>query len=153
MIAEQLMLLSCGVGKDSWESLGQQEDQPVNHKGNQSWIFIARTDVEAETPILWPPDAKNWLFGKDPASGKDWRQEKKGKTEDEMVGRHHRHNGHEFQCALGVGDAQGSLSCCSPWGYKESDTTEQVNWCVSYKYEVFLPANGIAKIGLWMSSV
>ena len=143
---EELMLLNCGVGEDSWESLGLQGDQPVNPKGNQSWIFIGRTDVEAETPILWPPDAhlaargkshgfspvaagtwgifssyggmilqssclfsdvrtpvslrgtpQNWLIRKDPDAGKDWRQEEKGTTEDEMVGWHHWLNGHEFE--------------------------------------------------------
>ena len=86
-----------------------------NHpKGNQSWI--GRADAEAETPILWPPDVKNWLTGKDPDAGKDWRQEKKGLTEDEMVGWHHQLDGHEFGQALGVGDGQGGLECCSPWG-------------------------------------
>ena len=90
--------------------------QPVHPKGNQSWIFIGRTDAEAEALILWPPDAKNWLTGKDPDAGKDWRQEEKGTTEDEMIGWHHRLNGHEFEQALGAGDGQGSLACCSPWG-------------------------------------
>ena len=89
---------------------------------------IDRNKAEAETPLLWPPDAKNWLIWKDPDAGKDWRQEKKGMTEDEMVGWHHRLNGHEFEWALGVGDGQGSLACCSPWDHKESDTTEQLNW-------------------------
>ena len=91
-----------------------KEIQPVNHKGNKSWIFFGRTDAEAETPILWPPDANNWLLGKDPDAGKDWRQEQKGMTEDEMVGWHHQLDGHGFQHALGVGDGQGSLACCSP---------------------------------------
>ena len=107
--------------------LDRKEIKPVNPKGNQSWIFIGRTDTEAETPILWLPDVKNWLVGKDPDSGKDWRQEDKGIT-DEMVGWHHRLDGHEFEQALGVGDGQGSLACCSPWGHKESDTTEWLNW-------------------------
>ena len=111
--AEELMFLNCGVGEDSWESLGLKEIQPVHPKGNQSWIFIGRTDAEAETPILWPPDVKNWLFGKDSDAGKDWRWEK-GMTEDEMVGWHHQLNGHEFEQALGVGDGEGSLACCSP---------------------------------------
>ena len=102
--------------------------KPVDPKGNQYWIFIGRTDVEAETPILWPPDMKNWLIGKDPDAGKDWRREEKGSTEDEIVGWHHRLNGHEFEQALRVGDGQGSLACCSPWGHKESDTTEWLNW-------------------------
>ena len=97
-------------------------------KENQSWIFIGRTDSKAETPILWPPDVKNWLTGKDRDAGKDWRREEKGVTEDEMVGSHHQLNGYEFEQALGVGDGQGSLECCSPWGCKASDMTEQLNW-------------------------
>ena len=101
-----------------------KEIQPVHSKGNQSWIFIGRTDAEVETPILWPPDVKNWLIWKDPDTGKDWRQEK-GTTEDEMVGWHHWLNGHGFEWTLGVGDGQGGLACCSSWGSKESDMTEQ----------------------------
>ena len=92
------MLLNCGVGEDSSESLGLQ--------GDQSWVFIGRTDVEAETPILWPPDAKSWLIWKDPEAEKDWRQEEKGTTKDEMAGWHHWHNGHGFGWTLGVGDGQ-----------------------------------------------
>ena len=107
--------------------LDYKEIQPVHPKGNQSSIFIGRTDVEAETPILWPPDAKNWLIGKDPDAGIDWRQDEKG-TEDEIVGWHRWLNKHEFEQASGVGDGQGSLLCCSPWGCKESDTTEWLNW-------------------------
>ena len=99
-------------------ALDCKEIQPVIPKGNQSWILIRRADAEAETPILWPPDAKNWLIGKDPAAGKDWRQEEKGMTEGEMIGWHHQCNGHEYEQALGVGNGQGSLACCSPWGYK-----------------------------------
>ena len=122
-------LLNCGVGEDSWEFLGLQGDQTIsNPKRNQSWIFTGRTDAEAEAPILWPPDVKNWLIGKDPDAGKDWRQEEKGMTEDEMFGWHHWLNGHKFEQALGISDEQGSLACCSPWGCKESDTTEQLNW-------------------------
>ena len=108
--------------------LDSKEIQPVHPKGNQSWIFIRRTDVEAETPVLWPPDAKNWLIEKDPDAGKDWGQKEKGTTEDEMVGWHHQHNGHGFGWTLGVGDRQGALGCCSSWGCKESDMTEQLNW-------------------------
>ena len=96
----------------------------VNLKGNQFRIFIGRTD--AETLILWLPDAKSWLIGKDPDAGKDWRQKEKGLTEDEMAGWHHWLNGHEFEQALGYGESQGSLACCSPWGLKESDTTDQL---------------------------
>ena len=91
-----------------------KEIQPVHPKGNQSWIVIGRTDVEAETPRLWPLDAKNWLIRKDPDAGKDWRQEEKGMTEDEMVGRHHQLDGHEFEQALGVSDGLRGLACCSP---------------------------------------
>ena len=104
-----------------------KEITPVNVNENQSSIFIERTDFEAETPILGPLDAKNWLLGKYPDAGKDWRQEK-GMTEDEMVGWHHQLDGHEFEQAPGVGDGQGSLVCCSPWGCKELDTTEWLNW-------------------------
>ena len=95
---------------------------------NQSWIFIGRTDAEAETAVLWPPDVKNWLTGKDSDAGKEWRQEEKGTTEDEMVGWHHQLDGHEFEQAPGVGDGQGSLVCCSSWSQKELDTIERLNW-------------------------
>ena len=98
-----------------------KEIQPVDPKENQSWIFIWRTDAEAETPILWPPDVKNWLIRKDPDAGKDWRQEEKGTTDNEMVGWHHRLDGYEFEQGLWVGDGQGALECCSPWGRKQSD--------------------------------
>ena len=108
--------------------LDSKEIQPVHPKGNQSWIFIRRTDAEAETPIFGPPDAKNWLIWKDPDARKDWRREEKGTTEDEMVGWPHQLNGHEFEQAPGVSDGQGSLVCCNPWGCKESDMTEQLNW-------------------------
>ena len=117
------------VLKKTLESpLDCKEIQPVNPKGNQSWIFIGRTDTEAETPIFWPPNAKNWLIWKDPDAGKDWRWEEKGITEDEMVGWNHGLNGHEFGWTPEVGDGQGGLSCCSPWGCKESNTTKQLNW-------------------------
>ena len=91
-------------------------------------MFIGRTDVEAETPVLWPPDAKNWLIWKDRDAGKDWGQEEKGTIEDEMVGWHHRLDGHGFGWTPGVGDGQGSLACCDSWGRKESNTTERLNW-------------------------
>ena len=104
--------------------LDSKKIEPVHRKGNQSWRLTGRTDAEAETLILWPPDAKNWFIGKDPDAGKDWRREEKGITEDEMVAWHHWLNGHEF---LGVGDGQRGLVCCSPWGHKELDTTEQLN--------------------------
>ena len=102
--------------------------KPVNLKGKKSWIFTGRTDAEAEAPILWPPDVKNWLIWKDPDAGKDWRQEEKGMPKNEMVGWHHQLYGHEFKLALGIGDGQGSLTCCSPWGCNESDMTEPLNW-------------------------
>ena len=105
-----------------------KEIQPVHPKGDQSWVFIGRTDVESETPILWPPDVKSRLIGKDPDAGKVWGQEEKGTTEDEMAGWHHRLDGHEFEWTPGVGDGQGGLACCSSWGRKESDATEQLNW-------------------------
>ena len=105
-----------------------KEIQPVHPKGNRSWIFIGRTDVEAEAPIFWPPDGKSWLIWKDPDAGKDWGQEEKGMTEDEMVGWYHRLNGHGFGWTPGVGDGQGGLACCGSWGRKESDMTEQLYW-------------------------
>ena len=105
-----------------------KEIQPVHPKGDQSWGFIGRTDAEAETPILWPPDAKSWLIGKDPSAGRDWGQEEKGTTKDEMAGWHHRLDGHEFEWTPGVGDGQGDLACCDLWGHKEWDRTERLNW-------------------------
>ena len=104
-----------------------QEIQPVNPKGNQPWIFIWRTDVEAEVSILWSPDVRSRLIGKDPDAGKDWSQEKKGMTEDKLVGWHHWLSGHEFEQTPGDGKGQGSLACCSPWGHKESDRTKWLN--------------------------
>ena len=115
-----------------WRRLGSpldcKEVKPIHPKENQPWIFIGRTDAEAETPILWPHNAKNWHIGKDPDAGKDWRWKEKGVTEDETVGWHHWLNGHEFEQALGVGDGQGSLTCCNPWDHEELDMTEQQNW-------------------------
>ena len=105
-----------------------KEIKPVNLKGNPSWIFIGRTDAEAKTPVLWPPDVKSWLTGKDPDAGKDWRQEEKGTTEDEMAGWHNWLDGHESEWTPGVGDGQGGLACCDSWGRKELDTTERLNW-------------------------
>ena len=108
--------------------LGWKEIKPVHSKGNQFWIFIGRTDDETETLVLWPRDAKNRLIGKDPDAGKDWRQGEKGTTEDKMVVWHHWLDGHEFEQVPGVGDGQGGLACCGPWGHKESDTSEWLNW-------------------------
>ena len=115
------------LGKTLESPLDCKEIQPVHLKGNQSSIFIGKTDAEAETPILWSPDAKNWLIWKDPDDGKDWMQQK-GTTEDEMAGWHHCLNGREFEWTPGVGDGQAGLACCSPWGHKESDMTERLNW-------------------------
>ena len=109
-----------------------KEIQPVHPKGDQSWVFIGRTDVEAETPIFWPHDTKSWLICKDLDAGKDWGQEEKGKTEDEMVGWHHQLSGHGFEWTLGVGDEQGGLVCCGSWDCKELDTTEWLNWTDVY---------------------
>ena len=117
-----------GLEKILWSPLDREEIQPVYPKGNQSWIFIGRTDAEVEAPILWPPDVKNLLIWKDPDAGKDWRQEKKGTTDNEVAGWHHWLDGHEFEQTSGVGHGQGSLACFSPWGRKESDTTERLNW-------------------------
>ena len=105
-----------------------KEIKPVNPEGNQSWMFTGRTDDEAEATIFWPPDAKKWFIGKGPDVGKDWRWKDKGTTENEMVWSHHQLDGHEFEQAPGVGDGQGGLAYYSPWGRKESDTTEQLNW-------------------------
>ena len=107
--------------------LDWKEIKPVNPRGNQFWLFSRRTDAEAEILILWPLDAKNWLIGKDPNAGKDWRQEEKGMTEDKVVGWRHQLNGHEFEQAPGVSDGHGSLACCSSWGWKELDMTERRN--------------------------
>ena len=115
------------VGEIPESPLDSKEIKPVSPKGNQPWIFTGRTDAEVEAPILGPPDSKSWLIRKDPDAGKDWRQEEKGTTEGEMVGWHHWLNGHEFEQALGVGDGQGSLACCSPWGCKKLDTTKRLN--------------------------
>ena len=111
-----------------------KEIQPVHSKGNQSWVFIGRTEAEAETPILWPPHAKSWLIGKDPDAWREWRQEEKGTAEDEMAGWHHWLDGRESEWTPGVGDGQGGLACCGSWGCKESDTTERLNCTEWWKW-------------------
>ena len=118
-----------------------KEIQPVLPKGDQSWVFIGRTDVEAETLILWPPDAKSWLIWKDLDAGKDWGQEEKGTTEDEMAGWNHWLDGCESEWTPGVGDGQGGLACYSSWGCKESDTTEQLNWTERILHQDSLKGN------------
>ena len=121
-----------------------KEIQPVHPKGDQSWVFIGITDIEAETPVLWPPDAKSWLIWKDPDAGKDWGQEEKGTTEDEMVGWHHWLDGHGFGWTPRVGDGQGGLAYCSSWDRKEADTigwlnwTELSNWCLCFSIVFYL---------------
>ena len=104
-----------------------KEIQPIHSEGDQPWVFFGRNDAKAETPVLWPPYAKSWLIGKDSDAGRDWGQEEKGTTEDEMAGWHHRLDGHESEWTPGVGDGQGGLECCDSWGHKESDTTERLN--------------------------
>ena len=116
------------VEKTLESPLDCKEIQPVHPKGDKSWVFIGRTDPEAETPVLWPPHAKSWLSGKDPDAWRDWGQEEEGTTEDEMAGWHHQLDGHEFVSTPGVDDGQGGLACCNSWGRKESDTTERLNW-------------------------
>ena len=107
--------------------LGCKGIQPVQPRGDQSWVFFERTDAKAETPIFWPPHAKSWLIGKDSDAGRDWGQEEKGTTEDEMTGWYHWLNGHEFEWTPGVGDGQGGLACCDIWGQKELDRTERLS--------------------------
>ena len=110
-----------------------KEIQPVHPKGDQSWVLIGRTDIEAETPVLWLPDAKSWLMGKDPDAGKDWGQEEKGTTEDEMVGWHHQLDGRGFGWTLGVGDIQGGLACCSSWGCRVGHNwATELNWYIKF---------------------
>ena len=111
---KELMRLNCGVGEDSWESLGLQGDQP--------WDFFGRNDAKAEAPVVWPPHAKSWLIGKDSDAGRDWGQEEKRETEVRWL------DGRESEWTPGVGDGQGGLACCDSWGRKESDTTERLNW-------------------------
>ena len=105
-----------------------KEIQPVHSKGDQLWVFFGRNDAKAETPVLWPPHVKSWLIGKDSDAGRDWEQEEKGPTEDEMAGWHHWLSGRESEWTLGVGDGQGGLACCDSWGRKESDMIERLNW-------------------------
>ena len=138
---KNLCLLTVVLEKPLESPLDCKEIQPV-HSKDQSSVFFGRTNAEAETPILWPPDMKSWLIGKDPDAGRDWGQEEKGTTEDEMAGWHHRLNGHEFGWTSGVGDGQGGLACCNSWGRKElewlSDWTE-LNWPLQHLLFSYLP--------------
>ena len=122
-----VVLISFKLEKTLESPLDCKEIQPVHSKGDQSWMFIGRNDAKAETPVLWPPQAKSWLIGKDSDAGRDWGQEEKGTTEDEMAGRHHWLDGREFEWTPGVGDGQGGLVFCDSWGRKESDTTDRLN--------------------------
>ena len=139
--AEDFMLLNSGVGKTLESPLDCKEIQPDHSEGDQPWVFFGRNDAKAETPVLWPPHAKSWLIGKDSDAGRDWRQEEKRTTEDEMAEWHHWLDGHQSEWTPGVGDGQGGLACCDSWGCKESDTTEWLNWlsivdlqiCVSFR--------------------
>ena len=121
-----------------------KEIQPVHSEGDQSWVFCGRTDAKAETPVLWPPHVKSWLIGKDSDAGRDWGQEEKGTTEDDMAGWHHRLDGCEFEWTPGVGDGQGGLACCDSWGRKESDTTERLNWTVYYLCDMGKKKNSLS---------
>ena len=127
------MLLNCGVGEDIESPLDCKVIQPVHPKGNQFWVFILRTGVEAETLIFWPPDMKSWLIWKDPDAGKDWGSEEKEMTEDEMAGWHHWLDGRESEWTLGVGDGQGGLACCGPWGCRVGHNwPTELNWTECY---------------------
>ena len=125
--AEEFMLFDV-LEKTLESPLACKEIQPVHSEGDQPWDFFGRNDAKAETPVLWPPHVKSWLFGKDSDAGRDWGQEEKETTEDDMAGWHHGLNGREFEWTPGVGDGQEGLACCNSWGHKKSDTTEQLNW-------------------------
>ena len=129
-----------GLGKNklSLDHTNCKEIQPVHSKGDQPCVFLGRNDAKAETPVLWPPHAKNWLIGKDSDAGRDWGQEEKGTTEDEMAGWHHWFDGHEFEWTPGDGDGQGGLTCNNSWGRKESDTTEQLNWTEPFNHRLYI---------------
>ena len=128
--------------------LNCKEIQPVHPKGNQSWIFIGRTNVEAVTLTFWPPDMKSWFIGKDPDTGKDWGQEEKGTTEDEMGGWHHWLNGQGFGWTPGVGDGQGGLAFCGSWGRKELDTTKELNWT-----ELMCHESHLSEFSSWVAAL
>ena len=134
--------------------LDWKEIQPVYSKGHQTWVFFVRNDAKAETPVVWPPHSKSWLIGKDSDPGRDWGQEEKGTTEDEMAGWHHQLDGREFEWTPVDGDGQGGLACCNSWGLKESDTTEWLNWTELNIIQMLLSIWGIpekpANVNLYM---
>ena len=131
-------------------SLDCKEIQPVHSKGDQSWVFFGWNDAEAETPGLWPPHVKSWLIGKDSDAGRDWGQEEKGMTEDEMARWHHRLNGDESEWTPGVGDGQGGLVCCDSWGCKELDTTKRLNWTeLKWLFILGFPHSSVGKESGW----
>ena len=150
--AKELMLLNCGVGEDPWESLGLQGDPSSPFWRRSALDFFGRTDTKPETPILWPPHAKSWLIGKDSDAGRDWEQEEKGTTENEMAGWHHWLDGRESEWTPGVGDGQGGLACCDSWDRKELDTTEWLNWTELKRhfYQVIIAAP--LKFIFWVSA-
>ena len=122
-------------GLENFEHCDCKEIQPVHSEGDQPRVFIGRNDAEAETPVLWPPHAKSWLIGKDSDAGRDWGQEEKGMTEDEMAGWHHQLDGHEFEWTLGVGDGQGGLACCDSWGRRVGyDWATELSWIIYTEY-------------------
>ena len=143
--AKELMLL---LEKTLESPLDCKEIQPVHPKGDQSWVFIGRADVEAETPILWPPDAKSWFIGKDPDARRDWKQEEKGTTKDEMAGWHHWLNGHEFEWTPGVGDGQGGLACCDSWGPQRvrHDWATELNWSLTFSSSTWINCTRINSV-------
>ena len=135
---KELTLLNCGVGEDSWESLGLQGDPTVHSKGDQSWVFFGRNDAKAKIPVLWPPHMKSWLIGKDSDSGRDWGQEEKGTAEDEMAGWHHRLYGRESEWTPGDGDGHRGRACCDSWGHRVGhDWATKLNWTTEGKQYVF----------------
>ena len=143
------MLLNCGVGEDSESPLSCKEIQPFHSKGDQSWVLLGRTDTKVEIPILWPPDVKTWLIGKDSDAGRDWGQEEKGTTEDEMTGWHYQLDGRESKWTPGVGDGQGGLACCNSWGLRVGhDWVTELNWTeiwFNQDYNIFLLHKDIVK--------
>ena len=144
------MLLNCGVGEDSWESLELQGDHPSVLKEISPGCSLEGLMLKLKLPILWSPDEKGWLIWKDPDAGKDWRQQEKGTTEDKTVGWHHRLNGHGFGWTLGVGDGQGGLVCCGSWGLRESDTTERLNWTENIFFRNHFIFSCFLKIYFWL---